>query len=32
MERKVNQIDEAHVEVLVNVDEAAWKDAQEKAI
>ena len=31
MERKVNQIDEAHVEVLVNVDEASWKDAQAKA-
>ena len=31
MERKVNKLEHGHVEVLVTVDEKAWKDAQEKA-
>ena len=31
MERKVNKLENCHVEVLVTVDEKAWKDAQEKA-
>ena len=30
-ERKVNKLENCHVEVLVTVDEKAWKDAQEKA-
>ena len=31
MERKVNKLEQGHVEVLVTVDEKTWKDAQEKA-
>lgn len=31
MERKVNVLENSHVEVVVNVDEASWKAAQEKA-
>lgn len=31
MERKVTKLENCHVEVLVTVDEAAWKEAQKKA-
>lgn len=31
MERKVTKLENSHVEVLVNVDEATWKAAQKKA-
>lgn len=31
MERKVTKLENCHVEVLVTVEEAAWKDAQKKA-
>ncbi len=31
MERKVTKLEHGHVEVVVNVDEKTWKDAQERA-
>lgn len=31
MERKVNKLEHSHVEVIVTVDEKAWKDAQTKS-
>lgn len=31
MEKKINKLEHCHVEVLVNVDEKTWKDAQNKS-